>query len=118
MTNTTTNATKPNAKTNAKSSSILEAVHETMGDFHAIGLADKRTMRQFDALCVRPIEPFDSTQIKALREKYHISQAVLAGLFNTSLSTVRQWEIGLKRPSGAALKLLNLLSNKGIEGLV
>jgi putative transcriptional regulator len=105
-------------RTTRAKSSILDAVHETMHDFHAVGLADKRTMRQFDALCMQPIEPFDPTQIKALREKYNISQAVLAGLFNTSLSAVRQWEIGLKRPSGPSLKLLNLLNGKGIEGLV
>jgi putative transcriptional regulator len=99
-------------------SGILDAVHETMQDFHSAGLADKRTMRQFDAMCIQPVEQFDSTQIKALREKYNISQAVLASLFNTSLSAVRQWEIGLKRPSGPSLKLLNLLNGKGIEGLV
>ena len=35
-----------------------------------------------------------------------------------SLSTVRQWEIGEKQPSGPSLKLLALLDRKGMEGLV
>jgi putative transcriptional regulator len=50
------NPNKPPSPKHAKSS-ILGAVNETMQDFHAVGLADKRTMRQFDALCMQPIEP-------------------------------------------------------------
>jgi putative transcriptional regulator len=43
---------------------------------------------------------------------------VLASILNTSLSTVRQWEIGRKRPSGPSLKLLDLLDRKGLEALI
>jgi DNA-binding transcriptional regulator YiaG len=43
-----------------------------------------------------------------------VSQAVLAAILNTSLSTVRQWEIGEKRPSGPSVKLLNN-TNREIE---
>ncbi len=39
-------------------------------------------------------------------------------ILNTSLSTVRQWEIGQKRPGGTSLKLLNLLDRKGLEALI
>ncbi len=42
----------------------------------------------------------------------------MAAVLNTSLSTVRQWEIGEKQPSGPSLKLLNLLGRKGIEALL
>jgi putative transcriptional regulator len=34
------------------------------------------------------------------------------------LSTVRQWEIGKKSPSGPSQKLLNLLDRKGLETLI
>jgi hypothetical protein len=37
-----------------------------------------------------------------------LSQAVLASVLNTSLSTVRKWEADDKHPSGPSLKLLNL----------
>jgi putative transcriptional regulator len=53
-----------------------------------------------------------------LRERYRISQAVLASILNTSVSTVRQWEIGDKHPSGPSLKLLNLLDRKGLEAVI
>ncbi len=53
-----------------------------------------------------------------MRQRHKLSQAVLAAVLNTSLSTVRQWEIGDKRPSGPSLKLLDLLDRKGLESLV
>jgi Predicted transcriptional regulator len=105
------------AKTQAKSR-ILEAVHETARDLHAAGFIDKRKMRQYDALCLQPVPEYSSDKIRALRERYKLSQAVLAAVLNTSLSTVRKWEIGEKHPSGPSLKLLNLLDRKGLEALM
>lgn len=43
-----------------------------------------------------------------------MSQAVLAGFLNVAASTVSQWERGKRRPTGAALKLLNLVKRGGI----
>jgi len=82
-------STKPKAK-----SQILEAVHETASDLHRLGFIDKRKMNKFDALCLAPIPDYDSGQIRALRDRLQLSQAVLASVLNTSLSTVRKWEIG------------------------
>jgi len=42
----------------------------------------------------------------------------LAAVLNTSLSTVRKWEIGEKHPSGPSLKLLSLLDRKGLEAVL
>lgn len=44
-----------------------------------------------------------------------VSQAVFASLLNTSPSTVQKWEIGQKRPTGTALKLLHLVQQRGLE---
>ena len=106
-------------KTKAKrKSQILEAVFETAKDLHAAGFITKRRMREYDALCLTPIPRYSRNKIRALRERHRISQAVLATVLNTSLSTVRQWEIGAKRPSGPSLKLLDLLDRKGLEALI
>jgi putative transcriptional regulator len=75
-------------------------------------------MREYDALCLAPVPDYSSRKIRALRARHRLSQAVLASILNTSLSTVRQWEIGQKRPSGPSLKLLNLLDRKGLEALI
>jgi putative transcriptional regulator len=93
-------------------------VHETVRDLRAAGFIDMRRMREYDALCLAPIPCYSSKRIRALRERYKLSQTVLASVLNTSVSTVRQWEIGEKRPSGPSLKLLDLLDRKGLEALV
>ena len=105
------------SKTSVKSR-ILTAVHETASDLHKAGFIDLRRMREYDALCLAPIPEYSSKKIRALRTRHKLSQAVLAAVLNTSLSTVRQWEIGDKHPSGPSLKLLNLLERKGLEALI
>lgn len=75
-------------------------------------------MRQYDALCLAPISGYSGERIRALRNRHKLSQAVPATVLNTSLSTVGQWEIGDKHPSGSSLKLLNLLGHKGLEALI
>ncbi|MBS7350440.1 MAG: transcriptional regulator [Comamonas sp.] len=104
------------AKTKAKSS-ILETVHATAQDLHNLGFINQHKMRKYDALCIDPIPDYDSEKIRSLRERYQISQTVLAALLNTSASAVRQWELGNKYPGGPSKKLLNLLDRKGIEAL-
>jgi len=100
-------------------SPILEAVHETAADLHRLGFIDKRKMREFDVLCLSiEVPTYDAEKIRAIRERNRLSQAVLASILNTSLSTVRQWEIGKKTPSGPSQKLLNLLDRKGLETLL
>ena len=105
-------------KTKKENSPILDAVHETARDLHAAGLISKRRMKDYDALCLVPVPEYSSASIRALRERYRISQSVLASILNTSVSTVQQWEIGEKHPSGPSLKLLNLLDRKGLEAVI
>ncbi|MDY6216819.1 helix-turn-helix domain-containing protein [Actinobacillus porcinus] len=45
----------------------------------------------------------------------NFSQAVFANYLNISAKLVSEWERGVKKPSGTALKLLTLVQNKGIE---
>lgn len=104
--------------TKAKDASkILSAVHETARDLHRAGFIDKRSMLRYDALCLAPVPSYSSAKIRALRTRHKLSQAVFASVLNTSLSTIRQWEIGDKHPSGPSLKLLSLLDRKGLEVL-
>jgi len=96
-------------------SSILEAVHETAKGLHKAGVMDQVTMREFDQLCLPPVTPLKPEEIKRIREESHVSQAVFAHVLNTSLSTVQKWEIGQKKPTGTALKLLHLVQKRGLE---
>src|SRR5688572_17942538 len=95
-------------------SAILEAVHETALGLHRAGAMDVMTLREFDRLCLPPIEPLAPEQIRQIREASRVSQAVFARLLNTSASTVQKWEVGQKRPTGTALKLLHLVRSRGL----
>jgi putative transcriptional regulator len=101
-----------------KKSAILEAVHDTAKGLHKAGVMDQVTLREFDRLCLMPIESLEPEKIRQIREAANVSQAVFAAILNTSLSTVQKWEIGQKRPTGTALKLLHLAQTRGLDSLI
>lgn len=96
-------------------SEALRAIHETMEALEDIGAISKVTMREFDAACLEPVEALDPDQIRALREREHLSQAVFASYLNVSKNLVSDWERGKKKPGGPALKLLNVIQKHGLE---
>ena len=99
-------------------SEALASVHEAIADLHGIGLVDKTTMRRFDELCLAAVPSYSPDEIRALRERLNISQAVLASVINASPNSIQKWERGAKRPSGTALKLLSLLDRRGLESVM
>jgi putative transcriptional regulator len=100
-----------------KNSRILDAVHETASDLHKLGFIDKRAMESYNALCIPPVPEYTPEQIKSLRDRYQLSQSVLAAVLNTSISTIQKWEIGEKHPGRPSLKLLNILDRKGLAAM-
>ena len=98
-------------------SDALAAVHETASDLHDSGVMEKRTLRKFDDLCLTPVRPMSAEEIRALREREHVSQAVFARHLNVTTGLVSQWERGAKHPAGASLKLLTLVQEKGLEAI-
>lgn len=95
-------------------SEAMAAIHETMEALHDAGAIDKQTMHRFDDDCLTPIRPLTPENIKAIRDKEHVSQAVFANYLNVTSSLVSKWERGEKRPSGASLKLLSLVEKNGL----
>jgi putative transcriptional regulator len=67
-----------------KKSVILEAVHETARGLFAAGVMDKKTMREFDELCLTPVKPLSPSQIRALKVREEASQAVFAKCLNVT----------------------------------
>lgn len=98
-------------------SELLEAVHEMAQDLYKAGAMDEITMRQIDALCLPEKKTFLPEDIRRIRAKNHVSQAVFATILGIGKTTVQQWEQGLKRPSGPARRLLDLLDRKGLAAL-
>ena len=90
------------------------AIHESALALHGIGAIDKATMRKFDESCIAKTPTFEATQIKQIRERAKVSQPIFAMYLNTSESTIQKWEAGTKKPSGMALKLLDIVHKHGI----
>ena len=98
-------------------SNALAAVHETASDLHDAGVMDKRTLRKFDRMCLTPVHSMTPEEIRALRRREHVSQAVFAIYLNVSKGVVSQWERGEKQPAGTSLKLLALVQQKGLDAI-
>lgn len=100
-----------------KKSRLIREIHETAAGLERSGALEKQTMREFEALCLPVVRSLSARDIRAIRSRTRMSQAVFAAVLNTSVSTVQKWEIGEKRPSGPSLKLLNVIDRKGFEAL-
>jgi putative transcriptional regulator len=74
-------------------------------------------MREFDESCLVAPQQMEPTRIKRIREKQPVSQPVFARYLNTSESTIEKWEAGVKKPSGMALKLLDIVEKHGLKVL-
>jgi putative transcriptional regulator len=98
-------------------SDALASIHETMAALHEVGAIDKLTMREFDDTCLTAVEPLSPEAIRALREREHLSQPVFARYLNVSKNLVSDWERGVKRPGGPALRLLTVIEKKGIQAI-
>lgn len=101
----------------SKHDKLMDVLHSTAKGLHAAGTMDTMTMREFDALCLSPVQDYRAEQIKRLRLRFKASQAVFAAYLNTSPSTVQKWEQGQKHPNGSSLKLLTIIDRRGLEVL-
>jgi putative transcriptional regulator len=106
-----------------KVSPLAKALLETAGDMRKAGLMDKAThekitLRHLGATGAPKAPPITGPQIRAMRERAQLSQAVFARYLNLTVGYVSQLERGAKQPTGAALALLNVIKRKGIEAIL
>lgn len=104
------------AKTKFKSD-ISEALHSSASALRKVGAIDKATMRDFDSRHLIKAPDFKPADIVRIRAKNNVSQPVFALYLNTSESTIEKWETGAKKPSGMAMRLLDVVKKHGIEVL-
>ena len=107
-----------------KTSRLTEELLETAKDMRVSGILSKAahekiTKRHLGAgLAASTAVVLSGKEIRALREKAHLSQAVFAHYLNLTVGYVSQLERGAKRPTGPALVLLNVIRRKGIEAIL
>jgi putative transcriptional regulator len=110
-------------KVKKKPSRLAEALLETAAGMHKSGLLDraaydKITLRHLGPPDTLKVPPISATQIRTLRERARMSQAVFARHLNLTVGYVSQLERGAKQPTGATLALLNVIRRKGIETIL
>ena len=98
-----------------------EALREMGDDMLRLGAIDevahaKITLRQIDDRVNR--EEFSPVEIRALRERLHLSQGAFGHYIHVSTGYVSQMERGVKKPTGPALVLLNVIRRKGLDAIL
>jgi putative transcriptional regulator len=88
---------------------VLETAHGLAAALHRVGAMDALDMRDMDRLCLPARPEYGSAEVKRIRAATRMSQPVFARLLGVDKSSVAQWERGAKRPSGPALRLLEVL---------
>ncbi len=86
-------------KVKSRLASDIRASLDELRDF----VAGKKT-----GVIVHRVVPSDSDAREA-RHKLGLSQREFAGLLGTGVGTVRKWELGTRRPSGAARTLIEVI---------
>ncbi len=66
------------------------------------------TMRTTTVALPPRVESILPQEVRAIRRKLKVSQAVFARLLNVPVVTEASWEVGRRNPSGAALRLLQI----------
>lgn len=94
---------------NAVEDDVLATAHGLAAALHRVGAVDAVDMRDMDRLCLPPRPEYGGSEIKRIRAATRMSQPVFARLLGVDKSAVAQWERGAKRPSGPALRLLEVL---------
>lgn len=105
-----------------KPSRLARELAEMAGAQRRRGIMDevtfqKITARHLGADVLPTAEPITPAEVRAMREKAHLSQAALARYLNMTTGYVSQLERGTTQAKGPALALLNIIRRKGIEVL-
>ncbi len=96
---------------------LKDTLVEMATSLYNVGEIDAVTMREYESLKAPKIKVLKAKEIKRIRVTVKVSQVVFAKLLNISPETVRKWEQGDRHPTGASLKLLNLVSAHGLQAL-
>ena len=97
---------------------LREMLLETYQGLFDAGTIDEITLKEVKAMCLPELKPYPPTGIAKIRKRLKLSQAAFAKFLNISISTIQKWEQGEKKPTGSALKLLHIVDEKGLVGII
>ncbi len=66
---------------------------------------------------IDPVRSYSNVEIKAVRNKAGMTQAVFANYLGVSKKTVEAWELGRTHPTGPANRLIEMLDSGNADNL-
>ena len=104
-------------------SRLMAEMTELANDMRVNGTMDqamfeKITMRELGPAEVAPLAPLSAEDVRAIRERARMSQAVFAKHLNLTVGYLSQLERGAKRATGSTLALLTVIRRKGIDAVI
>jgi putative transcriptional regulator len=75
---------------------------------HHLTGKQKITLRTATMPLPPPVKSLTPSQVRSIRAKLNVNQPVFAAMMNIPTVTAASWERGLRKPTGAALRLLNI----------
>lgn len=66
---------------------------------------------------IDPVRSYSNVEIKAVRNKAGMTQAVFANYLGVSKKTVEAWELGRTHPTGPANRLIEMLDSGNTDNL-
>lgn len=66
---------------------------------------------------IEPVKKYSNEDIKKIRNKAGMTQAVFANYMGVSPKTVEAWELGRTHPTGPAYRLLDILAENKQDSL-
>lgn len=95
----------------------LVAVHETALGMTAAEVMSKRTMKEFDEMCLTSVAELAPERIREIRLRATARRVVFVRCLNVTTGLVSRWERGEKRPRVASLKLPTLVDKNGLGAI-
>ena len=83
--------------------SIMTGLNEAV-EYEKGNLTARKT-----TLTIEPLPEISADEIKALRNKIGLTQAMFAAVMGVSAKTVEAWEAGTNRPIGPARRMISLI---------
>ena len=96
-------------------SSLFEDLKEGLQE--AIDFEKGKGKAKTTTYIIDPVRSYSKVEIKAVRNKAGMTQAVFANYLGVSKKTVEAWELGRTHPTGPANRLIEMLDSGNTENL-
>jgi len=87
--------------------SIMRGLNEAI-DYERGNKGSARSVK----LSIKPVADFNNKDIKRIRQKTGMSQAMFASSIGVSTKTVEAWENGRNKPEGASRRMLEIIRDE------